>query len=68
MKRTEANSYSETEQRALRALLEASPGVRKVNSLEKHLKGGYAVALDVDGAQRGELADHLSSNGLMLVM
>ncbi len=68
MKRDEANSYSASEQAALRSLLEASAGVNEVKSFERHLKGGYAVTLNVEPERRGELADHLSSHGLMLVM
>jgi hypothetical protein len=68
MKRDGPSSYSGPEQAELHSLLKASPGVRNVKSVERHLKGGYAVALDVEDAQRGELADHLSAHGLMLVM
>jgi hypothetical protein len=68
MKRSGPDSYSGAEQEALRVLLQTSPGVQNVKTLERHLKGGYAVTLDVEGERRGDLADHLSSHDLMLVM
>lgn len=68
MKRDEENSYSASEQAALRSLLEASAGVHEMKTLERHLKGGYAVTMNVEHERRGDLADHLSSRGLVLVM
>jgi hypothetical protein len=68
MKRDEPDAYSDSEQATLRSLLEVSPCVHKVKTFEKHRKGGYAVTLDIEGEQRGQLADYLSSHGLMLVL
>jgi hypothetical protein len=68
MKRDGPDSYSDSEQLALGSLLKTSPGVQDVKSVERHPRGGYAAILEVDSERRGELADHVSSHGLMLVM
>jgi hypothetical protein len=68
MKRDGPDSYSASEQLVLGSFLKTSPGVQEVKSVERHPKGGYAAVLDVDSERRGELADHVSSHGLMMVM
>lgn len=68
MRRSDANTYSESEQETLRSLLLSGPGVLSVMTIERHLKGGYAVALDVEANATGPLSEYISSNDLMLVV
>ena len=68
MKRSDANTYSESEQETLRSFLLSGPGVLSVKTIERHLKGGYAVALDVEANAPGPLSEYVSSNDLMLVV
>lgn len=68
MKRSEANTYSESEQADLRSFLLGRPGVLAVKKIERHLKGGYVVVLDVEVHASGPLSDYVSSNDLMLVL
>ena len=68
MKRSDANTYSESEQEALRRFLLNGPGVLNVKEIERHPKGGYAVTLDVEVNAPGPLSEYVSSNDLMLVL
>jgi hypothetical protein len=68
MKRSVSYTYSESEQDALRTFLQTGPGVLAVKTIERHLKGGYAVTLDVEAGAHAPLSDYVSSNDLMLVL
>jgi|APAra7269096613_1048513.scaffolds.fasta_scaffold04328_10 hypothetical protein len=68
MKRSAENTYSESEQADLRSFLSGGPGVLVVKTIERHLRGGYAVALDVEDHAPGPLSDYVSSIDLMLVL
>jgi hypothetical protein len=68
MKRSDSNTYSDSELDTLRTFLQIGPGVLAVKAIERHPKGGYAVTLDVESGAPGPLSGYVSSNDLMLVL
>jgi divalent metal cation (Fe/Co/Zn/Cd) transporter len=51
----------DAEQR-LRACISSAPGVTRVIKIEAHVRGGYAVLVDVDG-ELDELISHIETGG-----
>ncbi|WP_439893094.1 hypothetical protein ACS7SF_24605 (plasmid) [Ralstonia sp. 25C] len=47
MRRRSANDYTDREQAELFQLLESAPGIRDVEIIEKHPKGGYRTRFDL---------------------
>ena len=68
MNRAGPTVYSAEGEAALRLLLERAPGVQLVKTIDRHLKGGYKVTLEVEQSSVGALSEHLDSNGLMLAL
>ena len=68
MSREKSDSYSSSEQQALKTFLTAAPEVMEVKTIERHIKGGYAVSLEVEPGSFETLSERVSSHGLMLVL
>ena len=47
MRRRGTETYSDVELRHLREMLEAAPGVERVDIVERHPRGGYRTTFDL---------------------
>ena len=47
MRRRSANDYTDRERTELFQLLESAPGIRDVEIIDKHPKGGYSTCFDL---------------------
>ena len=56
------------EQDGLNAIVSRGPGVERVKDIRPHLKGGFAVSLDVQSDSVDRLAEYISIDGYMLVL
>jgi predicted transcriptional regulator len=60
-------SYTEEEKAGVAAVVSAAPGVERVKLVERHVKGGYAVTVDVARESLDSLIEYLPANGLQSV-
>ncbi len=66
MREEPSESSSEGEDDLLHKCFSSAPGVLAINSLQEHLKGGYSVSLEYNGAV-DELLRHVKTSGFLLV-
>jgi len=67
LKSSSAESYSVQEEQSLRKVLAEAPGVERVKLVERHIKGGYAVTLDVVKESLDQLIEYLPAHDLRSV-
>jgi len=59
---------SAAEEQSLRNCLRSAPGIKTLNHLKAHPKGGYSIALVFMDGDSEALLSHLSSHGYHVVI
>jgi hypothetical protein len=67
MSRSEVTNH-EGELELVRGIVASAPGVERVKEIRPHIKGRVAVFLDVRSVSIGDVSDHISGHGYMLVL
>ncbi|MGM3274762.1 hypothetical protein [Ralstonia sp. 24A2] len=68
MRRRSANVYTDDERSELFQLLASAPGIRNVEIIEKHPKGGYRTCFDLSPDAIDDFVAYLEDHDWMSVM
>jgi len=68
MRRRSEGTYTDTEVRDLRKLIETAPGVQHIQSIERHPKGGHSITLDFSYEAFDSFFRHVEAQDWMAVL